>query len=159
MTISPLWYNLCCLTIEMTDLRPVLMVDDEPNDELLLKFALRHECCSNPLQRVGDVEEAIQYLDGSGPFADRAAYPFPVLMLLDSQLPRRSGLEVLRWLNEHPLLRAGLTIVAWSSFLSPDIVKRVEALGVEAVLEKPMYVEDLQQHIRRFKSLWPHVFG
>ncbi len=71
----------------------ILIVEDDSNDALLLQRAFRKASMLNPLQMVGDGEEAIAYLSGQGAYADRERHPLPVLILLDLKLPRRSGHE------------------------------------------------------------------
>lgn len=70
-------------------------MSDSPDDATLIQRAFRKTNLINPVQLVQDGEEAINYLSGAGAFADRDRFPLPVLMLLDIQLPRRTGLEVL----------------------------------------------------------------
>ena len=60
----------------------------------------KDETLINPLQVVANGEQAIGYLKGDGPYADRSSYPLPELVMLDLQMPRVSGLEVLKWIRE-----------------------------------------------------------
>ncbi|MCK5545342.1 MAG: response regulator, partial [Desulfobulbaceae bacterium] len=83
----------------------ILLVEDNPNDVILIERAFRKANIANPLQRVTDGEQAVAYLAGERPYAERARCPLPVLMLLDLKLPRKSGLEVLEWLRDQPSLK------------------------------------------------------
>jgi CheY-like chemotaxis protein len=83
----------------------VLVVEDDPNDVLLIERAFRKAQVGAGLQVVGDGDKAVAYLGGQGPYADRGRHPLPVLILLDLKLPRRSGLEVLDWLRGRDGLR------------------------------------------------------
>ena len=83
----------------------MLLVEDDPNDILLIQRAFAKACLVNPLKVVRDGEEALNYLSGSGEFADRGRYPLPSLILLDLKLPRKSGLEILQWLRQQPALK------------------------------------------------------
>lgn len=75
----------------------ILLVEDDPNDVILIQRAFTKAKVVNPLQVVNDGEAAIKYLSGEDPFADRDQHPLPVLILLDLKLPRKSGFEVLEW--------------------------------------------------------------
>ena len=95
----------------MPNLSPVLLAEDNPDDVELVRRAFRETSALNPVHAVGDGDEAIQYLAGEGKYADRSAYPFPALFLLDLKMPVKDGLEVLRWLNQHPDIPRRLPVV------------------------------------------------
>src|SRR5262245_7374180 len=101
----------------------ILVVEDDPNDVLFLKRALKKNGVHNPVCTLPDGEEAIAYLCGVGKYTDRKAHPFPRVIILDLKMPRKSGLEVLEWLKEHPQYRVIPTIVLTSSKLNEDVVK------------------------------------
>ncbi len=115
----------------------ILIADDEENDLVLLKLALKNLRVLNPVQAVADSQSLLEYLKGEGQFQDRAAYPFPSLLLLDLHLPDRSGLEVLAWLKDNPP-RTPLCVVVWTD--SADQARAAEAyrLGAHHVFQKPM---------------------
>ncbi len=75
----------------------ILLVEDNPTDVLLIQRAFGKAKLANPVQVIGDGDTVIEYLGGSGVYADRRQYPLPILILLDLKLPRRSDLEVLAW--------------------------------------------------------------
>ena len=155
-----LWSASCSLIPAQCQLSgTILIADDDSNDAILVGIAFREINCPNPLQVVTNGAEAIQYLSGSGRFADRATYPFPVLLLLDLKMPRQNGFDVLRWLNEHPDLRAKLTVVVWSSLLSEESSEAARELGAQALLEKPVSLHALQEQLRSLKERWPELLG
>ncbi len=80
----------------------ILLAEDDPNDVLLVQRAFQRTPVANPLQVVRDGEEALAYLSGQAPYADRERHPLPVLMLMDLKMPRKSGLEVLEWVRQQP---------------------------------------------------------
>lgn len=80
----------------------VLLCEDDPHDVLLTQIAFEKARLANPLQIVRDGEEAIAYLRGDGPFANRTRFPFPILLLLDLKMPKLDGFYVLQWLREQP---------------------------------------------------------
>ena len=138
----------------MTDrLYTILLVEDDPNDVLLIRRAFRKSDVVNPIQVVGDGEEAIAYLSGRGPYADRERYPLPVLLLLDLKLPRKSGFEVLEWLRQQPGLKRLPVAVLTSSAETPDI-NRAYDLGANSYLVKPVRFEGLLRMVQTLNLYW-----
>ena len=80
-------------------MKTILQVEDDPNDVLFLQKAMKKMGVANPIQVACDGQEAIDYLQGAGKFADRGKFPFPCLVLLDLKLPYVMGLEVLKWIR------------------------------------------------------------
>src|SRR5512146_3309619 len=105
----------------MTD--TLLIVEDQENDALFLKHALKKAGVNNPVQVVEDGQQAIDYLSGQGRYADRAAFPIPSLIFLDLKLPQISGLEVLHWIREQPDLGPVVVLIMTSSTMDEDIVQ------------------------------------
>ena len=138
----------------MPNLSPVLLAEDDPNDVLLIRQALKENQALNPVHAVGNGDEAIQYLAGEGPFADRAAYPFPALFLLDLKMPVKDGLEVLRWLHEHPEIPGKLPVVVLSSAELPNETQLAYAMDIQACIVKPLGYSELREKIRILKEYW-----
>src|SRR4030095_14956344 len=92
---------------------PFLMADHHGEDVILVRDALAECAIKNPLQHVADGHEFIDYLQGHGPYADRKKHPMPQLALIEWDLPRRSGLEILRWLRDQPQ-HSMLPIMVWT---------------------------------------------
>jgi CheY-like chemotaxis protein len=91
----------------------VLIADDFAIDRLLLREAIR--ATAPLLQVVAEVEDGNQvmaYLSGEEPFADRKRYPFPDLLLIDLNMPRRNGFEVLEWLQWQSFPRLKVVVMA-----------------------------------------------
>lgn len=131
----------------------ILIVEDDPNDVLFLKRALKKNEIHNPICTLSDGEEAISYLSGLGKYADRGAHPFPRVIILDLKMPRKSGLEVLEWLKEHPQYRVIPTIVLTSSKLNEDVVKAY-GLGANSYMVKPSNFDDLQRLMKAAHEYW-----
>jgi CheY-like chemotaxis protein len=138
----------------MSHLNPVLLAEDNPNDVLLVRRALQESNALNPVHAVGNGEEAIHYLAGEGQYADRAAYPFPALFLLDLKMPVKDGLEVLRWLHEHPEIPRKLPVVVLSSTELPSETQLAYALDIQACIVKPLSYAELREKIRILKEYW-----
>ncbi len=120
------------LRAEMGD-RVLLYVEDEDAAVFLLETALREAGIQVQLYRVSDGEQALAFLRGSGAYS-RA--PKPDLILLDLNLPRKNGLEVLSEMQSDELLRDNNVIVFTSSSLSADKRKSL-ALGAQEYITKP----------------------
>jgi CheY-like chemotaxis protein len=132
---------------------PILLVEDSPDDALLIQRAFHKANLANPVQLVRDGEEAVAYLSGAPPYDDRARFSLPVLMLLDLKLPRRSGLEVLAWVRQEPALKRLPVVVLTSSRESVD-VNRAYDLGVNSYLTKPVGFEALLEMVRNVNLYW-----
>lgn len=131
----------------------ILLVEDDTNDVLLIQRAFRKAHVVNPLQVVGDGEQAITYLTGQPPYSDRERYPLPALVLLDLKLPRKSGLEVLAWLRQQPGLKRLRVVVLTSSKEAID-VNRAHELGANSYLVKPVEFDALLDMIKTIDLYW-----
>lgn len=114
----------------------VLYVEDEECDLLFMQAAFDWAGRGEVLRSAVDGREAMNYLDGTGPFADREQYPLPSLVMLDLNLPIYSGFEVLRWIRQRPALNS-LPVIVFSSSTRPDDKAKAIELGADAYLEKP----------------------
>ena len=131
----------------------ILLAEDDPNDVLLVQRAFQRIPVANPLQVVRDGEEALAYLSGQAPYADRERHPLPVLMLMDLKMPRKSGLEVLEWVRQQPGLKRLPIIVLTSSNQSPDINRAYE-LGANSYLVKPAGFDSLLGLVKNVDMYW-----
>jgi CheY-like chemotaxis protein len=133
--------------------RPILIVEDNVDDLFLLKRAFRLAGISNQLCYAEDGQRAIDYLQGTGPFGDRDAYPLPALVLLDLKLPTKHGFEVLAWIRQQPSFKRVIIVVLTSSGEENDI-SRAYDLGANAYLVKPTSAEKLTEIIRALDIFW-----
>lgn len=131
----------------------ILLVEDDPNDVFLIQRAFRRINLANPIQVVQDGEAAVLYLSGQDPYVDRDRYPFPILVLLDLKLPRRSGLEVLEWLRQQPKLKRLPVVVLTSSRENSDL-NRAYDLGANSYLVKPVAFDGLLEMVRSLNQYW-----
>jgi CheY-like chemotaxis protein len=131
----------------------ILLVEDNPQDVLLIQRAFRKANLSVPLQVVGDGEAAVQYLSGQEPYGDRSCYPLPLLILLDLKLPRKSGTEVLAWLQQQPVLKRLPVVVLTSSREYADI-NNVYDLGANAYMVKPVAFDNLVDIVKTLNMHW-----
>ena len=135
------------------NLKPVLYVEDEENDIFFMERAFRIVEVENPLISLTDGQQALDYLAGNGRYTKRSEYPLPCMLLLDLNLPLKTGLELLKWLRAQPSLATLPVIVFTSSSQSRDIQAAYE-LGANAYLVKPSTPDKLEQTVRTIKEFW-----
>lgn len=131
----------------------ILLVEDNPDDVLLARRAVKKAALPVNMQVVTDGDEAVAYLGGAGQFGDRARHSLPALVLLDLKLPKRSGLEVLRWVRSQAMLDTTPVVVLTSSSEDEDIQKAY-ALGANSYLQKPVAFNGLVQLLGVLDLYW-----
>lgn len=131
----------------------ILLIEDDSNDVLLIERAFNQVSLQINLKVVSDGDSAVAYLEGSGRYCDRKQNPLPSLILLDLKLPRRSGLEVLSWLRQQPVLRRIPVVVLTSSRENSDVDQAYE-IGVNSYLQKPVSYDSLNQLVSALDIYW-----
>jgi CheY-like chemotaxis protein len=131
----------------------VLLVEDDPGDVLMTREAFEHHKIHNQLHVVNDGEQAIQFLRQLGEYAGA---PRPGLILLDLNLPRRDGLEVLAELKGDPELRVIPVVILTTSQADEDIL-RSYALHANAYVSKPVDFERFMDVIRQIDNFFVTV--
>jgi CheY-like chemotaxis protein len=131
----------------MNDRQTILLVDDSKNDLELLRIAFEKASFRNPLQALHNGEEAIAYLKGEGVYSNRSQFPMPAVILLDLNMPRKNGFDVLTWIRTERGLKRVSVIVLTASLRMED-VQRAHDLGASAFLVKPTMLEQLTTTIR-----------
>lgn len=137
----------------MSLVETILVVDDEPDALVLLQHAFDKVGMMQQLQTVGDGDEAIAYLAGSGSYGDRTAHPLPQLVLLDLKLPRRTGFDVLEWIRGRDELHA-LPVIVLSSSRDRDDIARAYRAGANSYLVKPTSLRQLTERVRSLCEYW-----
>ena len=131
----------------------VLVAEDNPDDAILLRRALDKAGIVARVKIVADGEEMLLYLQGRGAYANRTASPVPSLIILDLKMPRKSGLEVLQWINDNPDVAVVPTIVLSASNLEAD-VRAAYNLGANTYFVKPTTFEELVETMRMVERYW-----
>ena len=125
----------------MVKTRPViLLAEDSPDDQFLLRRALNQMGIEIAIVAVSDGQAVIEYLKGEDSYADRIAYPIPTMLILDWSLPKMNGLAVLRQVKGHSDWQK-IRVVILSGSLDPGIAQQAKEMGAAAVMEKPPSAE------------------
>jgi CheY-like chemotaxis protein len=128
----------------------VLLVEDDEGDVLMTKEAFEYYKIRNRLHVVSDGEQALQFLHRAGPYADA---PRPGLILLDVNLPRRSGLEVLAELKRDEDLLVIPVVMLTTSAAEEDIL-RSYSLHANAFVTKPVDFEHFIDAVRQIDNFF-----
>jgi CheY-like chemotaxis protein len=128
----------------------VLLVEDDEGDILMTREAFEFYKIRNPLHVVSDGERALEFVRRTGPFADA---PRPGLILLDINLPRLSGLEVLAELKADPEL-AVIPVVMLTTSQAEEDVLRSYRLHANAYVSKPVDFENFMAAIRQIDDFF-----
>ena len=133
--------------------KAILLVEDNPDDELLALRALRKNGIAGDVVVVRDGVEALDYLFATGNYAGRDASDAPRLILLDLNLPRVSGLEVLRHLRSDERTRL-LPVVILSSSCEQRDMRDGYGLGANSYVRKPVNFDQFVRAVEQLKSYW-----
>jgi CheY-like chemotaxis protein len=131
----------------------VLLVEDDPGDVLLIREAFDFNKVHNNLNVVSDGEQALDYLRGTGDYTDRIR---PDLVLLDLNLPRKDGREVLAEVKTDPDLRTIPIVVLTTSEAEEDVLKSYQ-LHANAYVTKPVDFERFVSIVRQIDDFFVSV--
>ncbi|MEU8634627.1 response regulator [Amycolatopsis sp. NPDC048633] len=131
----------------------ILLVEDDPGDVLMTREAFEHHKIRNELHVVSDGVEALEFLNRTGRFAQA---PRPGLILLDLNLPRKDGRELLADIKQDPELRTIPVVVLTTSEADEDIVRSYD-LHANAYVTKPVDFEKFVEVVRKIDDFWVTV--
>lgn len=140
---------------EISHLKKILLVEDDPRDVELTLAALEEHHLANKVAVVRDGAEALDYLYSRGEFATRAGGN-PILVLLDLKLPKVNGLEVLKTIKADEHLKIIPVVVLSSSRETPDLIKCYQH-GVNAYVVKPVDFGEFMQAVKQLGIFWAAV--
>jgi len=132
----------------MTTIRPILLVEDNPMDVDLTLRAFRERKLANPIEVARDGEEALAWIPRW-----EAGEPRPVVILLDVNLPKVGGLEVLRQLKSHPVLRTIPVVMLTTSSMSQDVQTAYEC-GANSYIVKPVDFDKFMEVAAQIELYW-----
>jgi two-component system, response regulator len=133
--------------------KTILLVEDNPDDELLTLRALKKNNVLNQVVVAHDGVEALDYLFASGPYSERDSAVMPQLVLLDLKLPRVNGLEVLKRLRADERTRLLPVVILTSSREQQDMLDGY-GLGANSYVRKPVNFEQFVRAIEQLKLYW-----
>lgn len=130
----------------------ILLVEDNEDDIALIKHALRKEKNALKIMIARDGQEAIDYLFSVGQYAGKKS-PLPRVMILDLNMPRLDGLEVLKIIRAENLTCLLPVVILTTSDQQRDIIESYE-FGVNSYVKKPMDVDEFYNAIRSLQRYW-----
>jgi two-component system response regulator len=130
-----------------------MLVEDNPDDELLTVRALKQSMVVNDVIVVRDGAEALDYLFATGPYAGRDLSVMPQVILLDLKLPKIDGLEVLRRLRADPRTALVPVVILTSSKEDRDMINGYK-LGANSYIRKPVDFVQFSEAVKQLKLYW-----
>lgn len=128
----------------------ILLVEDNPGDARLTEEAFKDSRLLNSMHRVSDGVEALAYLRQEGEYAKAAR---PDIILLDLNMPRKDGREVLAEIKEDPELKSIPVVVLTTSDADTDVIKSYE-LHANCYITKPVDLEKFMHIVQRIEDFW-----
>lgn len=138
----------------MKPIQPVILyADDDPEDRMLAQDAFEDSQIEGQMRFVSDGELLLSYLHRREPFSDGKEHPLPHLILLDLNMPRKDGREVLREIKTHEKLRHIPVVILTTSHAEEDI-ERTYGLGGNSYITKPISYDSLVDIMKTLGIYW-----
>ncbi|MFC6669251.1 response regulator [Marinobacterium aestuariivivens] len=133
--------------------KPILLVEDNPDDEALALRAFRKSNISNGIEVARDGAEALDYLFARGAYAHKEGLELPAVVLLDLKLPKIDGLEVLRQIRQNERTRSLPVVILTSSRQEEDLVRGYD-LGANSYVRKPVDFNEFVTAVGQLGMYW-----
>ncbi|HET9364362.1 MAG TPA: response regulator [Candidatus Angelobacter sp.] len=135
------------------ELQPVLLIEDERTDVILISEAFEKAGVQNPVLSVSHGDQALAWLEGVGEYSDRTKYPLPAFILLDLKLPGMNGLQLLKWIRGRRDLRI-IPVVVLTSSADPTDIKSAYEAGANSYLLKPGDRREIWRVAELIQNYW-----
>jgi len=137
----------------MSDIKTILLVEDNPQDEMLILRSLRKVNLANQVDVARDGQQALDYLFREGEFAERSGPDLPMVVLLDINLPRVNGLEVLERIRGDQRTHLLPVVILTSSDEERDRLKSYEN-GANSFVRKPLDFTEFAESVASLGVYW-----
>jgi len=134
----------------------ILVADDDPDDRQLTREAFEENHLANELRFVEDGEELLDYLNRRGKYTDPASAPWPGILLLDLNMPRKDGREALQELRKTPRFRGIRVVIMTTSKAEEDVIRSYD-LSATSYITKPVTFERLVEVVRAIGKYWLEI--
>jgi CheY-like chemotaxis protein len=138
---------------EATEFSPILLAEDDDDQYYLTQQIFEQLLVANPLRRVVNGEELMQWLHHEGKYEDLKKYPLPDLILLDINMPKKNGIQALQEIKSDPFLKH-IPVIMLTTSNDGDDIKKCYALGCNSYIAKPMELKKLTDALRIFSDYW-----
>ncbi|MFW5444308.1 MAG: response regulator [Methylococcaceae bacterium] len=133
--------------------KTILLVENNPDDQLLTIRALKKNNLKNHIVLVEDGREALDYLFGEGKYEDRDVSDMPTVILLDLKLPKINGLGVLKQVREHERTKLIPVVILTSSIEESDLIDSYN-IGANSFISKPVDSKDFIKAVSQLELYW-----
>ena len=134
----------------------IVMADDDPDDRALTKEAFAESHVANDLRFVENGEELLDYLHRRGKFTDPASSPWPGIILLDLNMPKKDGREALKEIKADPRFRGIRVVIMTTSKAEEDVVRSYD-LSASSYITKPVTFERLVDVVKALGKYWLEI--
>ena len=133
--------------------KSILLIEDNPDDVLLIKMAFKNNRLSNEIVVIDDGALVSDYFEGKGNFEGRNIYDLPELVLLDLKLPNVSGLEILHYIRNNRLTKLVPIIILTSSAEEKDMINSY-LNGANSYVRKPVEFSSFMEAVKSLGLYW-----
>jgi len=135
------------------NLAPILLVEDNRDDEELILLALKDHKIMNDIVVARDGVEALEYIYGTGAYAGRDPLKLPAIVLLDLKLPKLNGMDVLSCVRHDPRTKLLPVVILTSSNEEEDIIHSYD-LGANSYVRKPIDFQEFHAVVKHLSIYW-----